>query len=46
MKNIARKLEYYGFDDDNTMCKSKNYPMDTISKAKERKNKKYIRDNE
>lgn len=43
MKNIVRQLNYYGFDDDNTM-----YDVNSteISKVKEQKNKKYMRKSE
>lgn len=39
-----RKLEYYGFDNDTTMYKTENPPMDTISIVKEIKNEKHIDD--
>ena len=40
MKEKLRTLEFYGFDDDNTMYDVNSYP---ISDVKEIKNKKYIR---
>lgn len=49
MKNILRTLDYYGYDDDNTMYKKNEKYKDEvfeISKVKEHKNKKYMRDNE
>ena len=39
MKEKLRTLEFYGFDDDNTMYDVNSYP---ISDVKEIKNKKYI----
>ena len=44
MKDIVRTLNYYGFDDDNTMVKKdENYVNETfeISKVADVKNKKY-----
>jgi len=49
MKNIVRKLDYYGFDDDNTMYKRDEEYKDEvfgISKQKEYKNKKYMKKSE
>ncbi len=49
MKNIVRTLDYYGYIDDNTMYESKTNDKgqtSQISKQKEYKNKKYIRDDE
>ena len=52
MKNILRTLEYYGFDDDNTMYKAQStdiiesIDVFAISKVKEQKNKKYMRKSE
>jgi ABC-type oligopeptide transport system substrate-binding subunit len=49
MKNIVRQLNYYGFDDDNTMYKafkSDSMGVFAISKIKEQKNKKYMRKSE
>ncbi len=43
MKEKLRTLEFYGFDDDNTMYDVNSYP---ISDVKEIKNKKYIRPDE
>lgn len=43
MKNIVRQLNYYGFDDDNTMY---DVNSTVISKVKEQKNKKYMRKSE
>ena len=40
MKEKLRTLEFYGFDDDNTMYDVNSY---SISDVKEIKNKKYIR---
>ncbi len=40
MEEKLRTLEFYGFDDDNTMYDVNSYP---ISNVKEIKNKKYIR---
>ena len=40
MKEKVRTLEFYGFDDDNTMYDLNSYP---ISDVKEIKNKKYIK---
>lgn len=44
MKDKVRTLEYYGFDDDNTMVKKdENYVNETfeISKVADIKNRKY-----
>ena len=49
MKNIVRTLDYYGYEDDSTMYKRNEKRKDEvfqISKVKEHKNKKYIKDNE
>ncbi len=52
MKNIVRQLNYYGFDDDNTMYEAhsteilKHMDVFAISKVKEQKNKKYMRKSE
>lgn len=45
MKDIVRTLDYYGFDDDNTMVKkNENYKDETfqITKVVEQQNRKYI----
>jgi hypothetical protein len=52
MKNIVRQLNYYGFDDDNTMYEAHSSKkldhMDVfaISKVKEQKNKKFMKKSE
>lgn len=49
MKNIVRTLDYYGYDYDSTMYKkNENYKDETfeISKIKEERNKKYIKNEE
>lgn len=49
MKNIVRTLDYYGYEDDSTLYKKNENKKDEtfqISKIKEYKNKKYIRDDE
>jgi hypothetical protein len=46
MKDIVRTLDYYGFDDDNTMVKkNENYKDETfqITKVVEQQNRKYIK---
>ena len=43
MKNKVRILEFYGFDDDNTMYDTNSY---VISDTKEIKNMKYVKYNE
>ncbi len=43
MKDKVRTLDFYGFDDDNTMYDVNSY---SISDVKEIKNKKYIRPDE
>jgi len=43
MKDKVRTLDFYGFDDDNTMYDVNSY---SISSVKEVKNKKYIRPDE
>jgi hypothetical protein len=43
MKKKVRTLEFYGFDDDNTMYDVNPY---VISDTKEIKNKKYLRPDE
>lgn len=43
MKDKVRTLDFYGFDDDNTMYDVNSY---SISDVKEIKNKKYIRHDE
>ena len=47
MKNIVRTLDYYGYDYDSTMYKKNEDDINEvfqISKQKERKNKKYIKE--
>lgn len=49
MKNIVRTLDYYGYDYDSTMYKNNEKYKDEIfdiSKVKEHKNKKYIKEDE
>ena len=49
MKNLIRTLDYYGYEDDSTMYKkNENYKDETfdISKVKELKNRKYIKEDE
>lgn len=49
MKNIIRTLDYYGYDYDSTLYKkNENYKDETfdISKVKELKNRKYIKEDE
>lgn len=43
MKKKVRTLEFYGFDDDNTMYDANSY---VISETKEIKNMKYVKVNE
>ena len=49
MKNIVRTLDYYGYDYDSTMYKKNESEIDEvfqISKQKEYKNKKYIKEDD